>query len=232
MEITEQMEIFPQSSRFNSTHAIRERTNRAADKVKANKKKGAPIKDITGERFGDLVIVCQTDERSSGAVVYIARCDCGKEIKVTSSHVKRFTTHCGCKGVGKSKKPMPGALGIDSKFGAYTGTLTNTPGNTIYAQYRQSAKSRGHRFDITRADFLRMIQQDCHYCGAAPSNRREFGDVVFEYNGLDRLDSAKGYSVDNCVPCCRTCNVAKNDLHVDDFRAWIVKVYEKWAKTA
>lgn len=41
----------------------------------------------------------------------------------------------------------------------------------------------------------------CHYCG---------GDLPRTGSGLDRKDNQKGYSLENCVPCCRPCNVAKN----------------------
>jgi hypothetical protein len=39
-------------------------------------------------------------------------------------------------------------------------------------------------------------------------------------NGIDRVDNTKGYSVDNCVPCCRRCNVAKADMTPDQFLGW------------
>lgn len=51
----------------------------------------------------------------------------------------------------------------------------------------------------------------------------------FMYTGLDRRDSSRGYDLDNVVPCCRACNVAKNDMTVDEFRAWLLRVYSFWA---
>ena len=45
-------------------------------------------------------------------------------------------------------------------------------------------------------------------------------------NGIDRIDSSKGYSVDNCVPCCAKCNYAKHDLSIDDFKNHIEKIYK------
>lgn len=29
------------------------------------------------------------------------------------------------------------------------------------------------------------------------------------YNGIDRLDNSKGYTIDNSVACCSKCNIAK-----------------------
>ena len=43
----------------------------------------------------------------------------------------------------------------------------------------------------------------CYYCDKEISKTAP---------GLDRKDSAKGYSKDNCVPCCKRCNIIKRDL--------------------
>lgn len=226
MNVVEQMELFPPSSRFNSTHALRKRHNEIASRVKNTKKSsGAPVADITGDRFGSLVIIRATNERKRGGVIYIARCDCGREIKVTKQHVERMTTHCGCKGVGKSRKPMPGTLGISDTNHGISGSAVM---RSVFAQYRQSARKRGFRFDISRIDFLEMTQRNCHYCGAPPSNERKLGDLVFVYNGIDRVDSLNGYSAANCVPCCKVCNIAKNAMPVDEFRDWVNSIYHNW----
>lgn len=41
------------------------------------------------------------------------------------------------------------------------------------------------------------------------------------YNGLDRVDSNKGYLKENVVPCCEICNKAKRDLSLCQFKKWI-----------
>lgn len=47
------------------------------------------------------------------------------------------------------------------------------------------------------ADVLRL--RECAYCGQLPAG------------GIDRLAAAGEYNVENCVPCCRACNIAKKD---------------------
>jgi hypothetical protein len=49
------------------------------------------------------------------------------------------------------------------------------------------------------------------------------GDYV--YNGIDRLDSSRGYEMGNVVPCCKQCNWAKNDIPYDEFLDWIKRVH-------
>lgn len=90
----------------------------------------------------------------------------------------------------------------------------------LYASYRHNAKKRGRDFLLTREEFTAVTQQPCLYCGALPSqqslcNAREH--TRYTYNGLDRVDNGKGYTPDNVVPCCKTCNLMKRDLSVTDF---------------
>lgn len=44
------------------------------------------------------------------------------------------------------------------------------------------------------------------------------------YNGIDRIDNQKGYSLDNVVACCRICNNAKSDMTVHEFHSWIMRI--------
>lgn len=71
-----------------------------------------------------------------------------------------------------------------------------------------------------------MIQQRCHYCDSPP--------IVFykklksregvTYNGIDRVDSSGGYTLNNVVTCCKFCNFAKSRWSVEEFTAWLDRV--------
>lgn len=82
-----------------------------------------------------------------------------------------------------------------------------------------------------------LIFQNCHYCNSPPSNtydrrfvgknRRSTGTITFNYSGLDRKDNNKGYTVDNTVPCCKSCNLAKGpDLSYEEFLSWRQSIKE------
>ena len=62
------------------------------------------------------------------------------------------------------------------------------------------AKQRGLAFGISREDYYILRVQPCHYCGYP---------LAESGVGLDRLDSALGYVLDNVVPCCDDCNRCK-----------------------
>lgn len=55
-------------------------------------------KDLSGERFGKLKVIEETDERSpNGNIVWRCLCDCGKEILVNSGSLQSGNTKsCGC----------------------------------------------------------------------------------------------------------------------------------------
>lgn len=69
-----------------------------------------------------------------------------------------------------------------------------------FRSYKHGATRRGYDWDITPEQFHSFWNAPCHYCGD------EIQGV-----GIDRVDNYKGYVVDNCVPCCETCNEMKLD---------------------
>lgn len=87
-----------------------------------------------------------------------------------------------------------------------------------YSQYKKSAKDSNREFTMPYKIFVKMIQAPCHYCGAigGHSHIRKL-----KYNGIDRIDSNKGYSIDNIVTSCYTCNRAKSNMKYDEFIKWI-----------
>jgi len=53
--------------------------------------------DISGKRFTRLVAIAPTNERRGGKVVWSARCDCGRSVRVTGhALVTGNTRSCGC----------------------------------------------------------------------------------------------------------------------------------------
>uniref|UniRef100_A0A6C0J0A6 HNH nuclease domain-containing protein n=1 Tax=viral metagenome TaxID=1070528 RepID=A0A6C0J0A6_9ZZZZ len=66
--------------------------------------------------------------------------------------------------------------------------------------------------DITKDVFHQLVNSICHYCG------------VEACNGIDRVDSSAGYSVQNVVPACCICNRMKLDHGKSTFLAHISKI--------
>lgn len=84
-----------------------------------------------------------------------------------------------------------------------------------YNQIRVSADVRGYDFDITLDYYIEnFIDKKCYYC---------HGDTT---GGIDRKDNSIGYIKENCVPCCKRCNIAKNIYTVDDFISHCITIAE------
>jgi hypothetical protein len=77
-----------------------------------------------------------------------------------------------------------------------------------FLHYKCGAKKRGLNFELTFEEFMGFWQVPCYYCGAS-----------IETVGIDRLDSAVGYVLNNAVSCCSACNTAKSDYSVQEFIA-------------
>lgn len=85
--------------------------------------------------------------------------------------------------------------------------------NSIHNRYLKGAGVRGIPFNLTNKQFLKFWQMPCHYCGSE-----------IEKIGLDRVDNAIGYTLDNVVSCCEICNRMKLALNVDKFLDHVKKV--------
>lgn len=101
--------------------------------------------------------------------------------------------------------------------------------NCVRSSYISGAKGRNLSFDLTNEQFEELIQQDCYYCGSFPTEykmdkRFNKTNEIFKRNGIDRKDSDLNYTINNCVPCCHTCNLMKMTLHHDDFINHIINI--------
>lgn len=87
---------------------------------------------------------------------------------------------------------------------------TDSPKRARGAQYSTACRhvtKRGMAMELTKAEFQAIAGRPCHYCGATTPKG----------NGVDRVDSSKTYSPDNCVPACGWCNLAKSTAAAQDF---------------
>lgn len=173
--------------------------------------------NLIGQRFTKLVVLNEAVPNKYGHTRWHCVCDCGNKTDALASDLKRGSKpSCGCLKSEKLRQIRSLPAGCAGR-------------NHMYAQYRKSAQQRGIVFELTHFDFINLIDKNCHYCGVAAS-LKAFGETRmrarningnFIYTGIDRKDNNQGYLVDNCVPCCKTCNFAKNDMPYDEFIAYL-----------
>ena len=172
--------------------------------------------DITGKKFGRLTAVEKVDTPKRGKGAYWkCLCDCGRHVVASYGNLKRGNV-LSCKCLRSEVNHLPKG---EADF------------NRLLRVYKYRARIRGKLFLLTEQEFRTIILGNCTYCGVPPTRickiqpyQNRHGS--FAYNGIDRKDSSLGYTNDNCVPCCCTCNRAKLAMSVDEFLQWIERVYD------
>lgn len=87
-----------------------------------------------------------------------------------------------------------------------------------FSSMKASAKARHILFDLTLEEYTPLALLPCFYCS---EELPRFGC------GLDRIDSNKGYSIENVVPCCAYCNFGKNSQTQESFLARCIRIADK-----
>lgn len=183
-------------------------------------KHGHIFESLVGEKFSRLLVVKLVGrriygKRTTGTALWECLCDCGVIKNITSSALKnKKARSCGCFLTEYRK------INVRKKFKAGQAPLTQ-----ICLSYEAAAKKRNLQFDLSRKDIESLINKNCFYCGIKPSNikKGKLGNIF--YNGIDRVNNQIGYTCENSVPCCKTCNRAKLEQTKIEFLSWIEKVY-------
>lgn len=90
------------------------------------------------------------------------------------------------------------------KLAAYRKSRKQLP-QTRFLKYRYNAKIRGYIFTLTKEEFINIVNSNCFYCDSS------------QYIGVDRKNNEVGYTTDNSVACCATCNRMKGSFSKEDF---------------
>lgn len=165
-----------------------------------------------GNRYGRWTVIKRGINDKHGQAAWLCRCDCGNETVIIGGNLRRSKTKsCGC--LRREMFSLP--IG-EASFNALINVI------------RQGAKIRNLEWSLTESQVRVLLKQDCHYCGIAP--RQIFGQKGYNgfyiYNGIDRIDNSKGYTIDNVVSCCKFCNYSKSNRSLEDFMLWISRVYK------
>lgn len=170
-----------------------------------------PRRDLTGLRFGRLVVLGVHDKQKRGWR-WKCQCDCG-ETKIVYGHtiIDGTTKSCGC-----LPRENPGIMPKeDRESRIITSALT---------KYKRQKHSE---FLIEPLRFSILVKQRCYYCGGFDVKTDRVTGQEFQVNGLDRKDPNKPYTLENSVPCCKKCNYIKNKLTTEMFKEWIQDIVLK-----
>ena len=111
--------------------------------------------------------------------------------------------------------------------------VLNTLEYDMLIHYKSGAKNRNKEWDLSDEEFKNLIHGNCYYCGHEPILRynKDYKRNIL-VNGIDRLDSNKGYVSGNVVSCCSQCNSMKLDYSVEEFKNKVLDIYNHFIKSS
>lgn len=180
--------------------------------------------NMAGQKFNRLTVIKEAERdktyKGDSSRRWLCRCECGKELIVSRrSLLHGRSKSCGCLRIELNRKQakerrLPGKSAAEKR---------------LFRRYLTSAKSRNLEITLTLSDVIEITKQNCYYCNQEPNQvtktiRNNDIEHILIHNGIDRIDSSKGYTLNNCYPCCLICNQMKMDLSMTEFFSQIKKI--------
>ena len=163
-----------------------------------------------GDKFGKLTTVRKLDEVKEK---WNCLCDCGSNVVVSHSDLLRNRVKsCGCL---KNKKQVG--------YCEITGGLVS--------KYRIGARRRNIFFDINAKDMWELLVKQQKKC-AVSGVLINVSDIGERTASLDRIDSCKGYTVDNIQWVHKAVNLMKQTMSNKDFVEWCKIIADNQRKLA
>jgi hypothetical protein len=88
-----------------------------------------------------------------------------------------------------------------------------------YSDYKENCINKTRRdieFSIEKDEFNRIKTGPCYLCGVKNTDDH--------YNGIDRIDNSKGYTLANCRACCGHCNILKGPIPIGIVKYYVAKI--------
>lgn len=175
--------------------------------------------NLVGKVFGRLTVISEEQYKHPGKA-WLCRCECGNGIITRTGNLKNGSPRsCGCLRVDSMEKSH-----ANRKFNPNSGKGEMGFKSILHA-YKIGAKKRGLEFNLSDTEFQELTSSVCSYCGCKPNSKRERKVIsidlqewnLYLYNGIDRVDNDKGYTLENSVTCCKTCNFMKRAMDQKEF---------------
>lgn len=176
------------------------------------------MKKLKGQKFGRLLVIEKTDNRSNGHIKWMCECECGNKLEVSSYHLQNGNVKsCGCLKKETVKK-------LATKHGKYNTRLYKILDgmkqrcyNTKNASYQYYGPKGIKVCDEWLEDFMNF------YNWAIKNGYRENLTI-------DRIDSDKDYCPDNCRwVTCKEQMINRKSNHWTTYKE-STKTLSQWAE--
>ncbi len=175
------------------------------------------MSDIKGKKYGTLTVAKFSHLNSSRHAVWICKCDCGHE-RIAESRLLRNKSIKTCKKCSiknRNGKTNPSWQGYEDIS------------LSLFNSIKRDAIRRGLEFSITIEFLWELFKSQNGKC-ALSNESLNFRTKVKSSDGtasLDRIDSSKGYTIDNVQWVHKDVNVMMWDLSMERFFDLIKKIY-------
>jgi hypothetical protein len=209
--------------------------------------------DVSGQTFGRLTVVRKVPppepkpgRKPRTEAFWECLCTCGRLRVVSTDNLRSGNTmSCGClhrEQLAERNKERLTRNPWEVDMAIYLRKLRcraqrNGLGSNQFCQIpSKSPKSKtamlADSWALSLEDYKHLVTGVCFYCGKVPLQRVQgvAGEQLLR-NGIDRIDSLKGYTLDNCVTCCINCNREKRSQSLEEFVESTRRKYEWMAKT-
>lgn len=139
---------------------------------------------------------------------------------------------CVCECGRKSTPTVTGLRSGNSKSCGYCFRLKYArPDSAIvraFRTFKKNAETRSLPFLLSFAQFKTRITSSCFYCGALPKINCYSAEskIKVPMNSVDRRNNKLGYTVENAVAACISCQQSKWDFSEEEFLSWASRLVE------
>lgn len=173
------------------------------------------IKDLTGQKFGKFTVLSRSEQYKKNFVLWKCACACGNIKEISSNNlVKGISLNCECGNDVELSKDKQKYSRVDRVW------------RKLFLTAKRKVQEKNLRFELSLDDFRVITSKNCFYCNQEPEVKgitRISKDAILA-NSLTRFDNNIGYTLHNCVPCCKMCQMMRADLEFDEFHEHILKI--------
>lgn len=185
------------------------------------------------KKYGRLLVIEKLENsngKKNNGGKWLCKCDCGNKLQLNGYRL-HTTKSCGC-------LIKEGRVTAGIKLRKYEQITINSE----YRMYKNSCRCR-NLVPLPKANWTKIVFLPCRYCNQiyernfAKSKRyikrwstSLTSEIIkkcgIKMNGIDRLNSSKGYTLKNIFPCCSMCNYMKLDFTEKEFLTQIKLIYK------
>lgn len=163
--------------------------------------------DLTGHRFGRLVVLQRGENYSNGQTRWKCLCDCGIEVLIARANlVRNMQASCGC---------LKSRTGKDHPLFSGVGDISASQWQRIQSG-ADGKKRRPIEFSVTIEEAWQLFLDQGKKC-ALTGWDIDFGQGrrIVPTASLDRIDSSQGYKLNNIQWLHKDINRLKWDLSTE-----------------